>query len=533
MKTMADYVIIGAGSAGCVLANRLSADPSVNVILIEAGKKNSHLFYRMPAGFFPLMNSGRGNWKLETIPQPGLNGRKMYVPRGKVLGGSSCLNAMVYVRGNAGDYDAWRQMGNTGWSYEDCLPYFRKLESSPIGSSEYRGGEGPVKITAGPARHEMSPISQAWVEAAVRVGYPYNPDMNGASQEGFGPAEGNFADGVRQSTSEAYLKPIWDRPNLKVITEALVTRIVIENGRATGVEYFKKGLLKTAHADVEVILSGGAVSSPHILQLSGIGNPSLLRQHDIKTLVDLPDVGENLLDHLSVNVAQEVTKPYSALQFLRPAKSLRLLAQYVLFKSGMMTANGLESMAFVKSSKDLEYPDIQYHLPLLMYHNHGRDVVQREGFLAHATACHPQSRGTIKLVSRDPAKSPEIDPRYLQYDEELRPLRAAIRIAREIIAQSDFDEFRGPEYQPGAGKQSDEDLNTYIRNTAISVYHLAGTCRMGEDEAAVVDPKLRVRGIERLRVVDASIMPRLPTGNTNAPTMMIAEKAADMILGAA
>lgn len=526
---MADYVIVGAGSAGCVLANRLSEDPSVSVVLIEAGGKSRHLFYRMPAGYFPLMKSGRGNWKFETIPQPGLNGRKMYVPRGKVVGGSSAINGLVYARGNAGDYDAWRQMGNTGWSFDDCLPYFQKLEGTTAGASDGRGVGGPIKLTSGPARHAMSPVAHAWVESGVAAGYPYNADMNGPSQEGFGPAEGTFADGFRQSASASYLDPILDRKNLTVITGALVTRILTKGGRATGVEFSRKGSLEVADADTEVILSGGAINSPHILQLSGIGEASLLRNHGIPIVVDLPGVGKSLQDHLAVNVAQEITEPYSALQFLRPTKSLRQLVQYMLFKSGPMTTNGLEAMAFVKSAPNLEYPDLQYHLPLLMYHDHGRDIVQREGFLAHTTACHPQSRGTVTLVSSDPATPPAIDPQYLRSEEDLRPFRAGIRIARNIIAQAPFDDFRGAEYQPGSAVQSDKDLDSYIRNTAMSVYHHAGSCRMGEDEMAVVDPTLRVRGIERLRVVDASVMPRLPTGNTNGPTMMIAEKAADMI----
>jgi choline dehydrogenase len=528
---MTNYIIVGSGTAGCVLANRLSANPDVRVTLLEAGAADSHFFYRMPAGYFGLMKSGRGNWKFETPSQAGLNGRSMYVPRGKVVGGSSMINALVWVRGNSRDFDQWARMGNTGWSYADLLPYFRLIESYEGGASEFRGGSGPIKVTAGPQPENMTPISRAWIEASRQAGYPYNPDVNGRSQEGFGPASGTFAAGLRQSAASCYLEPAIRRPNLTLITDALATRILLDNGKAIGVEYVRNGRINKLHADAEVIISGGAINSPQLLQLSGIGDPSLLRAHGIKVECDLPGVGENLQDHLSVSVRQEITNPYSALQYVQPWKAIRSLLQYLLLNSGPATTNGLEAMAFVKSRPEMECPDIQYHLPLLMYTDYGRKIIQKEGFLAHATGCHPESRGSVRIFSSDPTIPPVIDPHYLEHPEDLRVLRDSIRIARELIAQPAFDDFRGPEYGPGKAAKSDADLDDYIRNTAESVYHHSGTCKMGNDEMAVVDNQLRVRGVEKLRVVDASVFPRIITGNIMAATYVVAEKAADMILG--
>ncbi|MES2492201.1 MAG: choline dehydrogenase [Pseudomonadota bacterium] len=529
---MTDYIIVGGGSAGCVLANRLSADPSVSVTLIEAGPESNSVFYRMPAGFFRLMQTGKGNWNYETTPQPGLNGRTMYVPRGKVLGGSSAINGLVHVRGNPGDFDRWAQMGNRGWSFADCLPFFKRSENYAGGASEFHGDKGPMKVSEGPALSAMSPVAKAMVEAGVEAGHRYNPDQNGAFQDGFGPASGNFGDGIRQSAYACYVRRVLDRPNLSVLTGAQVSRIVVSGGRATGVEYVRGGRRQTLTAAREVILSGGAIHSPQILQLSGIGDPELLAQHGIPVIAALRAVGENLKDHLAVTVQETMTQPWGALAYVQPLAAAKALLQYMFFKSGPTLSNGLEAMAFVKSRPDLAYPDIQYHLPLLMYSDHGRQIVQREGFMFHSTDCQPDSRGSVRIRSASVADAPVIDPKYLSSDEDMRALRAAIRIAREVIAQPALADLRGEELAPGPDCTSDADLDAYIRSTAISVYHHVGTCRMGPDPTdSVVAPDLKVHGLDGLRVVDASIMPDIITGNTNAATIMIAEKAGDLILG--
>lgn len=527
---MTDFIIIGAGSAGCVLANRLSADPAINVTLLEAGGRDSHLFYRMPAGYMRLMNTGMGNWKYETVPQQGLNGRRMYFPRGKVMGGSSSINAMVCLRGNPGDYDQWGQLGNRRWSYQDCLPYFRRIENCGGGADDYRGGDGPVGVTQGLSVETMAPISRAWIEAGIQAGFPYNPDMNGKTQEGFGPVSANYAQGRRQSASWCYLRPALPRPNLKIITEAMVTRILLRAGRAVGVEYLSKGRLQTIHADGEVILSGGVVNSPQLLQLSGIGNPENLLTVGVKVKHALPGVGENLQDHVSITVKQEITKPYSALDKLKPINAAKSLAQYLLFNTGPAAANGLQCMAFVKTRPGLEEPDVQYHVPMVMYDDHGRNIIQKQGFMVMVNGCRPHSRGTIRIESADPTKAPTIDPRYFTDPNDLRVAREGIRIARKIISQAAFDDSRGREYQPGPAALSDDDLDSYIREKSHTLYHPVGTCKMGSDSMAVVDDELRVHGIDRLRIVDASVMPNIVSANTNFPTMMIAEKAADIVL---
>jgi choline dehydrogenase len=526
---MTNFVIIGAGSAGCILANRLSADPSQRVTLLEAGGSDKHVFYRVPAGFFGLMKSGMGTWKYECVPQAGLGGRTMYFPRGKVLGGSSSINGEVFVRGNAGDFDDWAKTGATGWSYEECLPYFRKLERFSGADSPYRGKDGLIGVTPAPPIEQMSPIGKAWVKAAQQSGYPYNEDLNGASQEGFGRADANVADGVRQSTSSTYLEAARSRPNLHVISGAHATRIILKGTRATGVEYLRRGRREVVETDGEVIVAGGAVNSPQLLLLSGVGPSAHLEKHGIATLHELPGVGENLQDHFCVMIKQEMSRPYSALPYTQPLRSAFYLAQYALFKSGPVLSNGLELLAFVKTRPELEYPDVQYHFLNLMYEDHGRKVIQREGFMASANVSRPRSRGRVTLASRDPLQAPLIDPNYLADPEDLRTARDALRIARKLIAQSAFDEFRSAEYAPGADVQSDAALNAYIRANAMSIYHPVGTCRMGTDPMAVVDSQLRVHGVEGLSVVDASVIPSLVSGNTNAATMMVAERAADLI----
>lgn len=526
---MADYIIIGAGSSGCVLANRLSADPGCEVVLLEAGAPDRSLLYRIPAGFFPLMQAGKGNWNYETVPQPGLNGRTSYFPRGKVLGGSSSINGLVVSRGNRGDYDHWAQLGNPGWSYEDCLPWFRKIEDYPGGDPAYRGQGGPVRVTRVPIE-DMNPISQSWIKAGLAAGHGFNEDVNGPDPIGIAQMQGNFADGIRQSASRCYLRPALGRPNLRVITGAMASRIIVQSGRATGVEFIRKGRVETISAAREVILAGGVVNSPQLLQLSGIGDPDDIRPHGINMVHELPGVGRNLRDHLAISVKQWINSPLSVLSTLHPLAMAKALGQYLLFRSGPTVSSGLEAWAHLKSRAELDYPDLQIYCVHLMYNDHGRDVIREEGFQASLNASRPHSVGTIRIASADPTAAPIIDPDYLSDPEDLRVMRQGIRLVREIIAQHPFDSFRGSEYAPGEAKQSDDELDQYIRNNAATLYHPVGTCKMGQDEMAVVDARLRVRGIDGLRVVDASIMPDIPSGNTNFPAMMIGERGADFIL---
>lgn len=530
MKHMTDYVIVGAGSAGCVLANRLSADPAVRVTLLEAGGKDSHFLYRMPAGFFALMKSGKGNWNFESVPQKHLKGRKMYFPRGKVLGGSSSINGLVVSRGNVGDYDHWAALGNEGWSYKDCLPYFKRIESFPEGNPEQRGHDGPITVTLTPL-DKMNPMSRAWIDGAVAAGHPFNKDVNAGNPIGVAQMQGNYAKGERHSASARYLKPILGRPNLTVITDALVKRVTLEGKRATGIEYIRNGRTETIQVNREVILCGGVINSPQILQLSGIGDPDDIRPHGIRVVHELPGVGRNMRDHMAIAVKQRSTKPISLLRSLKPLAMLQALAQYLLFRSGPTAVGGLEAWAHLKSSPELEYPDLQIYTVPLLYNDHGRDVIQEEGFMAVMNGSKPKSLGTVKIRSSDPSVAPAIDANYFDNADDIRVLREGIRLTRQIIAQKPYDDFRGTEYAPGAHVTSDADLDDYIRENANTLYHPVGTCKMGSDAMAVVDTSLRVHGIEGLRVVDASIMPDIPSGNTNFPAMMIAEKAADLILG--
>ena len=525
---MVDYVIVGAGSAGCVLANRLSADPAVQVSLLEAGGSNSNLLYRMPAGFFPLMKAGKGNWNYETVPQPGLGGRTMYFPRGKVLGGSSSINGLVVSRGNPGDYDHWGQLGNHGWSWDECLPFFRRIESYQESSEAWHGRDGPVGVTRVPLEG-MHPVSRAWIEAGVQAGHPFNPDPNSADPYGMAQMQGNWRGGVRQSAAESYLKPVLSRPNLKVLTGATVTRIIVEHGRARAIEFVRKGKVERIDADREIILSGGVVNSPQVLMLSGIGDPDELQRHGIAVRHALPGVGRNLKDHMSVTLKQQLAQPLSLLSSLKPLAMAKAFGQFMLFKSGPIMTSGLDSWAHLKTRPEIEYPDLQVYCVNLIYNDHGRDVIPVEGFMAAMTGLRPRSVGRITLGSADPLAAPRIDPGYFSDPEDVRVLRDGLRLCRDIVAQQAFDDLRADEYAPGAAVQSDDDLDHYIRQNAATLYHPIGTCRMGSDDLAVVDPKLRVRGIDGLRVVDASIMPEIISGNTNFPTMMIAEKAAAMI----
>lgn len=528
---MTDYIIVGGGSAGCVLANRLSADPSANVTLLEAGGWDKSVFIHMPAGYFQLMRTGQVDWGYHTAPQKNLNNREMFWPRAKVLGGCSCVNGMIYIRGNAIDYDQWAQLGNRNWSYEECLPYFRRSESWSGQKDQFHGSDGPLHTS----RHGIShPLSKAFVEAGRQAGYPITTDFNGANQEGFGPCDSTLSvDGgkaKRSSASQAYLHPIRHRKNLTIITGALVSKVIIENGRATGVEYVADGRRKTLHADREVILSGGAINSPQLLQLSGVGNPEHLMSLGIKVESPLRGVGENLQDHLAIGLKNRISQPISMLPMVHPLRAAMALGRYMLSGGGPAAYHGIEALAFVKTRPEAIAAELQYHFIMIMYDDHGRNIIPEHGFMPYFNIARPKSRGSIRINSTDPTRHPVIQPNYFDDPDDLRVMRDGIKISRDIVAQKAFDPYRGEEYAPGGNVRTDQEIDDYLRAKIESIYHPVGTCKMGSDPMAVVDDRLRVHGIAGLRVVDASVMPTLVTGNTNAPTIMIAERASDFII---
>jgi choline dehydrogenase len=525
-ETGYDYIIVGSGSAGSVLANRLSANPEAKVLLLEAGGSDSSFYVRMPAGIASLSGL-RFNWGYETAPQPALHGRRMYWPRGRLVGGSSSVNAMVYMRGQPADYDHWRQLGNAGWSYADVLPLFKKAERNERLHDEFHGDDGPLNVAERPY---TNPLSHVFVEAAQQAGLPFNPDFNGAVQQGCGLFQVTQKNGARWSAASAYLHPVAARPNLTILTKAQATRVLIEKGRAVGVEYVRRGRRHTARAAQEVLLAGGAINSPQLLLLSGVGLAEELRTLGVRVAHDLPGVGKNLQDHLNVNIVQHAVKGVALDGKGRGLAPIAVALQFLLFKTGPGTSNLAEAGAFAISNPGAATPDIQYHFIPAQVVDHARTPMDGEGITLHACCLRPQSRGEIRLASTDPLQPPVMDPNYLAADYDLKILIAGIKQGREILAAAAFKPWLGEERLPGAASQSDAELEEFIRATAETEYHPVGTCKMGNDPMAVVDERLRVRGIERLRVIDASIMPALVSGNTNAPTIMIAEKAAEMIL---
>jgi choline dehydrogenase len=533
-----DFIIVGAGSAGCVLANRLSADPKHRVLLLEAGGRDGNPLFRLPMLMGKLFQSGIYNWHYHTEPVPTLNGRKLYWPRGKVLGGSSTINGMLYVRGNRHDYDRWAQMGNSGWSYEDVLPAFRRSEAHEQRRDGFHNPDGELTVTRSRGRN---PLFDTFVEAGVAAGYKANDDFNGAEQEGFGKYDFTIRDGKRWSTSFAFLRPALGRPNLVVETGAHLTRIVVENGRATGVEYAQGGEVKRASAGSEIVLSAGTVNSPQALLLSGIGPADDLKALGIDAVHDLPGVGKNMQDHVDCVMAWQCTKPVTLYKDLRADKIAFSVVEGMLLGTGITTTFPYEAGAFIRSRPELIAPDVQLHfMPALEATANlhlpnpfrKRAIEDVHGFTLRVGPVNPESRGEITLRSADPLDKPKIQPNYLATQFDIDTMIRGIRLTREVIAQKPFDAYRGKEIAPGPEKLSEADLTQWLRATAMTTFHPVGTCKMGQDPMAVVDEKLRVRGIAGLRVADASIMPIISSGNTNAPAIMIGERCAQFILAA-
>ncbi len=524
-----DYIIVGAGSAGCVLANRLSEDSSNKVLLLETGGSDKSIFIKMPTALSIPMNTDKFAWQFHTQPEPHLDNREMHCPRGKVLGGSSSINGMVYVRGHAKDFDEWQQHGANGWDYQACLPYFKKAESFYLSENAHRGGKGPLGVNNG--NNMENPLYTAFIEAGAEAGYATTNDYNSAQQEGFGPMHMTVKNGVRSSASREYLDPIKHRSNLTIVTGALAQRVILDDKKATGVEYKLNGAVKTAQASKEVILSAGSIGSPHLLQLSGIGDTQTLEKAGVEANHHLPGVGQNLQDHLEFYFQYKCKQPITLNGKLGLFSKGLIGAKWLLTRKGLGSTNHFESCAFIRSKPGVEWPDIQYHfLPAAMRYD-GRSAFAGHGFQVHVGHNKPKSRGSVTIASADPTQPPKIVFNYLEHQDDIEGFRACVRLTREIIEQPAFDNFRGEEIQPGQQVQTDEQIDAFVRQAVESAYHPSCSCKMGEDDMAVVNSNTQVHGMQSLRVVDSSIFPTIPNGNLNAPTIMVAEKAADIILG--
>ncbi len=525
MREHYDYIVVGAGSAGCVLANRLTEDGDATVLLLEAGGSERDLFLDMPAAFAFAIDSKRFDWGYTSEPEPGFGGRPIPCPRGRVLGGSSSINAMAIVRGHRLDFDRWAAGGLPGWGYADCLPYFKKLERFSGGASAYRGGSGPISVIAPPY---TNPLYEIFLQACAEAGYPVGIDTNGAQQEGFGPMDQNIAGGRRCGAARAYLRPAMGRRNLTVSTGALATRIMMQGDRAIGVEYAKRGDLFQVHADSDIIISGGAINSPQLLMLSGIGPAAELARHGIAISQDLPGVGGNLQDHVDVSLKQYCSQPISASSLLKPLRKFLIGLEWLLLKTGPGATNQFELAGYIRTRAELRQPNVQLCFMPLLVHYDGSAASHAHGFQITVMPLQPKSRGRLSLASADPRAAPILRFNYLSDPADLVELREGLEALRTIIRQQALAPYRGAELAPG---RASGDLAAYIRATGKSTHHPCGTCAMGNGPDAVVDGDGRVHGRRGLRVVDASIMPTITSGNINAPTMMIAEKLADRIRG--
>ena len=529
----ADFVIVGAGSAGCAMAYRLSENGKNSVLVIEFGGTDMGPLIQMPAALSYPMNMKTYDWGFQSEPEPHLNGRKLATPRGKVVGGSSSINGMVYVRGHAKDYDHWQESGADGWSYADVLPYFKRMETWDAnghgGDPEWRGKDGPLHVTRGPRKN---PLFDAFVNAGRQAGYETTSDYNGEKQEGFGPMEQTVHNGRRWSAANAYLKPALKRDNCTII-RAFARKIVIENGRAVGVEIERGGKIELIEADKEVIIASSSINSPKLLMLSGIGPAKHLKEHGINVIADRPGVGQNLQDHLELYLQVACLKPITLYKHWNLFSKAMIGAQWLFTKTGLGASNQFESAAFIRSKAGVEYPDIQYHfLPIAVRYD-GQVAAEGHGFQAHVGPMRSNSRGSITLASADPKDAPKILFNYMSTPEDWVDFRNCIRLTREVFGQDAFKQYAGKEIQPGNALHTDAELDTFINEHVESAYHPCGTCKMGatSDPMAVVDPECRVIGVEGLRVADSSIFPRITNGNLNGPSIMTGEKAADHILG--
>ena len=523
-----DYVIVGGGTAGCILAARLTEDPAVSVLLLEAGGSDRSWKVRMPSAYDYLFKNPKFNWCYEGEPEPALGGRRLYQPRGKVLGGSSSINGLGFIRGHPLDFERWAEDGASGWSYREVLPYFRRSESWDGGANDYRGGDGPVRVMTPGCRE---PLYAMFLEAGRAAGHGISEDLNGALPEGFGAFQTNIDHGVRASSAHAYLRAATGRPNLAVELGAQVSRLRLQGNRADGVDFTQGGSDRQARATREVILAGGAFNSPQLLMLSGIGPADELRRHGIEVAIDLPGVGENLQDHPCVYMKYECTEPLSITRHLRPDRMAIAGLQWFAFHRGPAAGNNLETMALLRSDPAEPQPDIEIqHLAVIFDHADGIDI-KGHGFTYCIGPNRVEGRGWVRLRSADPKDPPRIQANFLAADEDWRRMRAAVRIGREVAFQKPYDRYRKCELDPGPDVRSTADIDDYLRRATVNDFHPVGTCRIGHDRMAVVDPTLKVHGIEDLRVVDASVMPTIVGANTNATTIMIGEKAADMIRG--